>query len=184
MSRKNSFALIVGKSNDFHINQKGQIAYLTLDIDVEENKKEKMYECDISIHSEDGTNIQICMIDEQIKIDDFRLNRGINTDITLSYINDLKLKDSDFKSIDQIQLTNLLLNLSNTADAILIYGTTYYDQQKSKIHNIHHHYPDNDGALGFYYGTSKSHIQWVYLKFAGQYINKTSLFSSFVSYMK
>lgn len=179
-----SFALIVGKGTDFHTHHRGQIAHFILDIDVEDRNQQKQYECDVNIHSEDGTNIQICMIDEAIKKDDCRLNKGIHTDVTLSYVNDLKLKDSDFKSIDQIQLTNLLLNFANTADSILIYGTTYHDPKKSGIHDIHYNYPHSDGAIGFYYGTDKSHIQWIYLKFITQHLNRFSLLSSLLSYIK
>ena len=180
MSQKNSFGLIVGKGTDFHVHSRGKIAHFILDMEVDE----KVYECDVNIHSEDGTNIQICIVDEEIKTDDQRLNKGLHTNVTLSYVNDLKLKDADFKSIDQMQLTNLLLNLSNTADSILIYGTLYSDAHKQGIHDIHYNYPHDDGAIGFYYGTNKSHIQWVYLKFAGQALNKYSLLASLISYIR
>jgi len=168
------FGRIIGTYRSQHI-EHAKSSHLVLKVDVDN----KIYEADVNIHSRDGSNVEYAIMDIPINNDLSDLKDGIDRDVHLSYTK-LGLKQTDFESVNQNDFYTYLSNLALHADKIIIYGFIYHDPHLNGIHDIHmcsqdmawSRFPirNEDGAIGFYFGGKEKHVQWVYIKFATQYL--------------
>lgn len=142
-----------------------------------------IYPIDVNIQSTDGTSVDYSVRSELLNWG-FEFPDGIDTDVSLSYVNDLNLTDADFNVGTEPVLAQMLSNLATTSDKIIAYGMMYTDCSAAEanpaganhsvgFHDIHYNTPGCDGAIGFAtLEGSQKRILWVYFKFQNQHLQQ------------
>lgn len=172
-SLNDTYGRIIGEYKGQHIEHTTSI-HLVLDIWVTDG----IYTADVNIHSNDGSDVEFCIMDEK-KSTPVSCTNGIDTQVHLRY-SDLGLKQSDFKTATPGELYSYLSHLATQCNKIIVYGFIYHDTNLNGIHDIHMNtsdtqwtkYPSrsDDGVIGFYFDCDHPHVQWVYIKFKTQYL--------------
>ena len=186
------YGRIIGSSHDYHYQHNGTHIHLVMDVMV----NNQVYEADVNLFSYKGEPIQFSILDQPVTDTDTDiLIEGVKNDVTLNYVSNLHLTDTDFTPIDPLNLYHLLYTLGQSCKLVILYGMIYHDggggkessaskessgkedssggsSGKCGIHDIHCNLPleGHDGAIGFYMESKKPHIQWVYLKFPEQHL--------------
>jgi len=173
-SSNDTYGRIIGDYKGQHIEHTTS-THLVLDIWVTDG----IYTADVNIHSNDGSDVEFCIMDEK-KSTPVSYTNGIDTQVHLLY-SDLGLKRSDFKTASPGELYSYLSHLATQCDKIIVYGFIYHDNNLNGIHDIHMNtadtqwtkYPSrsDDGVIGFYFDCDHPHVQWVYIKFKTQYLS-------------
>jgi hypothetical protein len=164
--------------------------HIYLDVRVSSGQYAGIYECAVNVESDDRTEVLYCERMEDLSSGDLPPD-GFDEAARLSYGSGgeaddpdyMGLTDSDFQTIDHVDLYNRIAGLAQTCDRIAAYGVTYQDG--TGIHDIHmrsgteyggqvsNEHAHQDGAIAFYFnleaaGEKKSYATWVFVKFDNQ----------------
>lgn len=106
---------------------------------------------------------------------------GIHRDAQLSY-KEMQLRDRDFTAATDQSLTTMLCDLARRCEVAAVYGYAHSNPDRARaIHDVHQNSGQNgknqnhcDGAIGFVFQPPqmRPYVQWVFLKFATQTLNR------------